>query len=41
MVAGPPLVGGIAQLSSLSWGLGVAVVVGALLLTWGARRIPI
>jgi len=41
MVAGPPLVGGIAQLSSLSWGLGVAVVGGALLLTWGARRIPI
>jgi len=40
MVAGPPLVGGIAQLSSLSWGLGVAVVAGALLLTWGARRIP-
>ena len=39
MVAGPPLVGGIAQASSLSWGLGV-VVFGALLLAWGARRIP-
>ena len=39
MVAGPPLVGGIAQASSLSWGLAV-VVVGALLLAWGARRIP-
>lgn len=39
MVAGPPLVGGIAQASSLSWGLGV-VVAGALLLVWGARRIP-
>ena len=38
MVAGPPLVGGIAQASSLSWGLGV-VVAGALLLVWGARRI--
>ena len=38
MVAGPPLVGGIAQASSLSWGLGV-VVAGALLLAWGARRI--
>ena len=39
MVAGPPLVGGIAQASSLSWGLAV-VVLGALLLAWGARRIP-
>ena len=39
MVAGPPLVGGITQLSSLSWGL-TAVVFGALLLAWGARRIP-
>lgn len=40
MVVGPPLVGGIAHGSSLSWGLGV-VVAGALLLTWGARRIPV
>jgi len=39
MVAGPPLVGGIAQASSLTWGLGV-VVAGALVLAWGARRIP-
>lgn len=39
MVVGPPLVGGIAQASSLSWGLAV-VVMGALLLAWGARRIP-
>ena len=39
MVAGPPLVGGIAQASSLSWGLAV-VVLGALWLAWGARRIP-
>jgi fucose permease len=38
MVAGPPLVGGIAQASSLTWGLAV-VVVGALVLAWGARRI--
>lgn len=39
MVAGPPLVGGVAQASSLSIGL-VAVVLGALLLAWGARRLP-
>ena len=39
MVAGPPLVGSIAQASSLSIGL-VAVVLGALLLAWGARRLP-
>jgi len=39
MVAGPPLVGGVAQASSLSAGLG-AVVVGALLLAWGAWRLP-
>ena len=39
MVAGPPLVGGIAQASSLSWGLAV-VAIGALLLAWGARRVP-
>ncbi|HJW12507.1 MAG TPA: MFS transporter [Albitalea sp.] len=38
-VAGPPLVGSIAHALSLSWGLG-AVVLGALLLAWGARRIP-
>lgn len=38
MVVGPPLVGGIAQASSLSWGLAV-VALGALLLAWGARRI--
>jgi fucose permease len=38
-VAGPPLVGSIAQGASLSWALGV-VVVAALLLGWGARRIP-
>ena len=40
MVAGPPLVGGIAQASSLSWGLAV-VALGALLLACGARRIPV
>jgi hypothetical protein len=40
MVVGPPLVGGIAHGSSLSWGLGV-VVAGALLLAWGSRRIPV
>jgi len=39
-VAGPPLVGSIAHSSSLSWALGV-VVVGAVLLAWGARRIPV
>lgn len=39
MVVGPPLVGGIAQASSLSWGLAV-VALGALLLARGARRIP-
>jgi fucose permease len=38
-MVGPPLVGGIAHAASLSWGLGV-VVAGALLLAWGARRIP-
>ncbi len=38
-VAGPPLVGGLARSISLTWGLGV-VVLGALLLAWGARRIP-
>jgi fucose permease len=38
MVAGPPLVGGVAQFSSLTWGLGL-VVLAALLLAWGARRI--
>jgi predicted MFS family arabinose efflux permease len=38
-VAGPPLVGSIAHTMSLSWALGV-VVLGALLLAWGARRIP-
>jgi len=38
-VAGPPLVGGIAHSLSLSWALGV-VVIGGLLLAWGARRIP-
>jgi len=38
-VAGPPLVGGIAHSLSLSWALSV-VVIGALLLAWGARRIP-
>ena len=39
MVIGPPLVGGVAHLSSLSWGLGV-VLLGGLLLAWGARRLP-
>jgi fucose permease len=38
MVAGPPLVGGIAQLSTLSWGLAV-VVLASLLLAAGARRV--
>jgi fucose permease len=38
-VAGPPLIGSIAQASSLSWAL-VTVVAGALLLALGARRIP-
>ena len=36
---GPPLVGGITHALSLSWGLCV-VVAGALLLAWGARRVP-
>lgn len=39
MVIGPPLVGGIAQFSSLSWGLGV-ILVGGVLLAWGARHLP-
>lgn len=38
-VAGPPLVGSIAHSISLSWALGV-VVIGSLLLAWGARRLP-
>jgi predicted MFS family arabinose efflux permease len=38
MVAGPPVVGGVAHFASLTWGLGL-VVVAALLLAWGARRI--
>jgi len=38
-VAGPPLVGSIAHGLSLSWALGT-VVIGALLLAWGARRLP-
>jgi len=38
-VAGPPLIGGLAHASSLSWALGV-VVIAALLLAWGARRLP-
>ena len=39
MVIGPPLVGGIAQFSSLSWGLGV-ILVGGVMLAWGARYLP-
>jgi hypothetical protein len=39
MVIGPPLVGGIAHISSLSWGLGV-ILVGGLLLSSGARYLP-
>ena len=39
MVIGPPLVGGIAHLSSLGWGLGV-IMVGGLMLALGARRLP-
>jgi predicted MFS family arabinose efflux permease len=39
-VAGPPLVGGIAHASSLTWAL-ATVVVGALLLYVSARRIPV
>jgi fucose permease len=39
MVIGPPLVGAIAQFSSLSWGLGV-ILVGGVLLAWGAQRLP-
>jgi hypothetical protein len=38
MVAGPPLVGGVAQFSSLTWGMGV-LVLAMLLLAWGARRV--
>ncbi|HTT11449.1 MAG TPA: MFS transporter [Burkholderiaceae bacterium] len=38
-VLGPPLVGSIAHAMSLGWALGV-VVIGALLLAWGARRLP-
>jgi fucose permease len=38
-VAGPPLVGSIAHATSLSWALGL-VVIGAVLLAWGARRLP-
>jgi len=38
-VAGPPLVGTIAHGLSLSWALGT-VVIGSLLLAWGARRLP-
>jgi fucose permease len=38
MVAGPPLVGGVAQLGSLTWGMAL-LVLATLLLAWGARRI--
>lgn len=38
MVAGPPLVGGVAQLGSLTGGMAL-LVLATLLLAWGARRI--
>lgn len=38
MVAGPPLVGGVAQFGSLTWGMGL-LVLAMLLLAWGARRV--
>ena len=38
-VAGPPLIGAIAQAASLSWALS-AVVVGAVLIAWLALRLP-
>lgn len=39
LVIGPPLVGTIAQASSLTWGMGV-IAAGAALLAWGARHVP-
>lgn len=36
---GPPLIGSIAQLTSLSWGLALVVPMAALL-AWGARHVP-
>lgn len=38
-MVGPPLIGGLAQTTSLSWALSV-VVVAALVLAWGARYVP-
>ena len=38
MVLGPPLVGAIAQATSLSWGLGV-IALGAALLAFGSRTL--
>jgi fucose permease len=39
LVIGPPLVGTIAQASSLTWGMGV-VAAGAAVLAWGASHVP-
>lgn len=39
-LVGPPLVGGVAQLSNLGWGLGL-VVVASLTLAWGTRRLRV
>ena len=38
-IAGPPIVGGIAEATSLTWAMGV-VVVGSLAIALGARRLP-
>lgn len=39
-LVGPPLVGGVAQLTDLGWGLAV-VVLASLTLAWGTRRLPV